>query len=65
MVMDTEAVLLDHPAAQSDMRCEHLCIMLNQSEKYVRYVDFLPATGGQTIPQPKESVIILYVIPYT
>lgn len=33
MVMDTEAVLPDHLAAKSDTRCEHLCIMLNQSEK--------------------------------
>lgn len=52
--MDAEAVLPDHLAAKSDIRCEHLCIMLNQSEKYVRYVvDFLTATGAQTIPQPK------------
>lgn len=47
-----------------DIRCEHLCINLNQSAKYVMYVGFMPAREGQTIPQPKEGVISLHIIPY-
>lgn len=34
--------------------------MLMQNAKYVMYVGFMPVAGRQTIPQPKEGVIILY-----